>query len=102
MEIFEEWIKECFRGKHPLCYERDDFVRAAVCTAISPLYPIRTDEGRYILEIDVEPKTSFCKEIFFKVWYPGKLGEWESGYFVREGPQNIQYSSKQVSFALFI
>ena len=101
VDVFEEWIRVYFRGKYPECYEHDDFLRAAVSMAISPLYPIRTDEGRYILEIDVEPKSSFCKEIFFKVWYPGLIAnEWESGYFVREGPANFQYSRKRIEIYL--
>ena len=56
VEFFEEWIQDHFRGKDPICYDEsnEDFLRASM--AISPLYPIRTDEGRYIFEIDVEPK----------------------------------------------
>ena len=96
VEFFEEWIQDYFRGKDPICYddENEDFLRASM--AISPLYPIRTDEGRYIFEIDVEPKSSFCKEIFFEVAYFTGCYNWESGYFVREGSQNIQYSDCQI------
>ena len=81
--IFEDWITKYFRGKKPACYKsiKTKDMTEAVSAAISPVYVIPTsDEDLCILEIDIEPKDLFCKDIFFPIDYPeGKEGKWKKG-----------------------
>ena len=89
--IFEDWITKYFRGTKPACYKniKDTEMLAAVSSAISPVYVIPTsDPDLCILEIDIEPRDLFCKDIFFPINYPDGENKWKVGYFLREGPNN--------------
>ena len=85
VDKFEDWITKYFRGKTPVCYKyiKDIEMKAAVSMSISPVHVIPTDNGNCNLEIDVEPKDMFCKDIFFPVTIPDGNKSFKKGYFLR-------------------
>ena len=97
-EVFEEWVKKYFRGKKPLSFKgvTDEELKAAVSTSISPVHMIPTENG-FVVEIDIEPSSIWCKEAFFPVHLPEDGGRWWSiNYFLREGAHSIRMTQDQI------
>ena len=84
---YEDWIEKHFR-KNPksLKYCRRD-EQTAFSTCISMLHVIEIENtDRVILEIDIEPKSSVCKNLKFKI----NTNQYPDGvYFKREGTSSI-------------
>ena len=97
---YEDWIEKHFR-KNPKslkCCRRDE--QTAFSTCISMLHVIEIENyDRVILEIDVEPKSSVCKFLKFKIntkQYPNGV------YFKREGTSSIPLVPNSKEEKLFI
>ena len=96
VDIFEDWISKYLRGPDPMCFKKinNHEMKKAVDLSIHPIRVIQLEKcASVVLEIDIEPSVSRCREIVFPIQIPANK---ELAFYIREGASSNQIPKKEV------
>ena len=104
VEHFEDAIKRYLRGEDPICFKKINNIemKKAVDMCISPIRVIQIkDSTNIILEIDIEPSSSRCRELVFQIQLPRRNGKPQDFcYYERNGAHSDKIRKSDVKMFL--
>ena len=99
VEHFEDAIRTYLRGNDPVCFKKinNTEMKKAVDLSIKPIQVIPIlDSTNVVLEIDVEPTSSRCRDLVFQIQLPKSSGKpQDKCYFERVGGHSDQIKKSE-------